>query len=548
MKRLTNSQFSILNSQFLFFFGLLLVACSPKQYAPTKQPPSSYPITIIYDNDVHCAVDNYPQLAALRNTVQLQTPYVTTVSSGDFLQGDLIGAASKGGSIVTILNAIDYDLVTLGNHEFDYGVPRLLELTDSLDATVVCCNLRNAKADTTLFEPYHIVTYGNTVIAYLGISTPATISATSPAYFQDEQGNVKYDFSESDFIATVQRAIDHAHHDGAQYIIALSHLGDKLEQDTNTSITLIQKTRGLDVVLDGHSHSVLPDTLVRDKDGNPVLLSSTGSSLRNIGLLTLDSSGHFHTQLIPSTSCATDSTIYRIVAHEKKRILAQGSSTLATTAFPLSDSDAQGNRAVRNQETTLGNLCADALRSELHTDIVILNGGGFRAGIPAGNINANALKRVMPFDNSCCIATMTGQQILDALEYCVSPLPAETGNFPQVSGMKFTIDLSATPTVINDYQGMFVGVVGDRRIQNLQILNPNTQQYEPVDPQKTYTIASLSYLIQQQGSGGMLRYATLQRDTQSSVIEILSLHLKHTLQGKVPQSYKKIDGRITIKK
>lgn len=542
MKRLTNSQF-------LIFFGLLLVACSPKQYVktPEKHPPLNYPIAIIYDNDVHCAVDNYPQLAALRNTVQRQTPYVTIVSSGDFLQGDLIGAASKGGSIVSILNAIDYDVVTLGNHEFDYGMPRLLELTDSLDATVVCCNLRDVKGDSILFEPYHIVTYGNTVIAYLGIATPATISATSPAYFQDEQGNVKYDFSENDFIANVQHNIDQAHHEGAQYIIALSHLGDIMEQDTNTSIALIQKTRGFDVVLDGHSHSIISDTIVRDKDGKPVLLSSTGSSLRNIGLLTLDSTGLFHAQLIPASSCATDSTIYRIVAHEKKRILAQGSSTLATTAFPLSDSDAQGNRAVRNQETTLGNLCADALRIELGTDIVILNGGGFRAGIPAGNINANVLKRVMPFDNSCCVATMTGQQILDALEYCVSPLPAETGNFPQVSGMKFTIDLSATPTVINDYQGLFVGVVGDRRIQNLQILNTNTQQYEPIDPQKTYTIASLSYLIQQQGSGGMLRYATLQRDTQSSVIEILSLYLKHTLNGKVPQSYKKSNERITIK-
>ena len=179
------------------------MACSPKQYVktPEKHPPLNYPIAIIYDNDVHCAVDNYPQLAALRNTVQRQTPYVTIVSSGDFLQGDLIGAASKGGSIVSILNAINYDVVTLGNHEFDYGMPRLLELTDSLDATVVCCNLRDVKGDSILFEPYHIVTYGNTVIAYLGIATPATISATSPAYFQDEQGNVKYDFSENDFIA-----------------------------------------------------------------------------------------------------------------------------------------------------------------------------------------------------------------------------------------------------------------------------------------------------------------------------------------------------------
>ncbi len=538
---------SIIVCQLSFF--LLLTACSTKQYAPapTKQPPTTYPIAIIYDNDVHCAVDNYPQLAALRNIVQRQTPYVTTVSSGDFLQGDLIGAASKGGSIVTILNAIDYDLVTLGNHEFDYGMPRLLELSDSLDASIVCCNLRDVKTDTNLFEPYHIVTYGNTVIAFLGISTPATIAATSPAYFQDEQGNVKYDFSENNIIATVQHAINNAHRDGAQYIIALSHLGDQMEQDTNTSIALIQKTIGLDVVLDGHSHSVIPDTIIRDKQGNPVLLSSTGSSLRNIGMLTLDSSGRFQSQLIPSSSCATDSTIYRIVTHEKKRILAQGSSTLATTDFPLSDSDAQGNRAVRNQETTLGNLCADALRIELGTDIVILNGGGFRAGIPAGNINANVLKRVMPFDNSCCVATMTGQKILDALEYCVSPLPAETGNFPQISGMKFTIDLSATPTVINDYQGLFVGIVGDRRIKNLQILNSITQQYESVDPQKTYTIASLSYLIQQQGSGGMLRYATLQRDTQSSVIEILSLYLKHTLNGKVPQSYKKTNERITIK-
>ena len=510
-------------------------------------PPhnGNHDIVILYDNDVHCAVEGYAKVKALRKEWSEKTPYITVVSSGDFLQGDIIGAVTRGASIVRIMNQVPYDVVTLGNHEFDYGISRMFEMSDSLTATVVDCNFRDLRTHDTPFPPYKIIHYGDVDIAFVGFSTPATYTSSSPAYFQDSTGTYIYDFSSSAFIQVAQNAIDAARREGADYVVALTHLGDVIEQDTNTSVALIAHTKGIDVVLDGHSHSVIADSLVANREGKNVHLSSTGTAFQNIGVLTISPQGQMRTQLI-SNAAHSDSVLLANIHAEQQGVLATGERIVGRTSFPLSDNDSLGNRAVRNQETALGNFCADAFRTILGTDIAILNGGGFRAGIPVGEISFNSLRKVFPFGNTCCSATITGQQLLDALEFCVSLAPTEGGNFPQVSGMRFTLNTSVASSVTTDPDGLFLNVAGARRVENLEIFNPQLQQYQAVQLDRTYTLASTDYLIISNGNGGILRYAHLLADNLGTDIEILVRYVEQVLKGTIPPLYKQPQGRIVM--
>ena len=245
---------------------------------------SNSDIVILFESDVHCNVDGYAKLAALKNEVSADTDYVGLVSSGDFIQGGSLGLVSEGEYIVNIMNLLGYDAVTLGNHEFDYKTERLQELASMLDTTIVCSNYKKIGEDTTVFKPYTIVSYGDTDIAYVGVVTPDTITSTFPAQFKNETGEFIYDFAGQNLYETVQASIDAAKKDGADYIIALSHLGTEYVYEQWSAQTLIQNTTGLDVVLDGHSHSIVENMIVKDKAGEDVVVSSTGYSFANIGL------------------------------------------------------------------------------------------------------------------------------------------------------------------------------------------------------------------------------------------------------------------------
>ena len=182
-------------------------------------------IIILYENDVHCIVDGYSKLSAMKKELQQTHNYVGVVSGGDYIQGTSLGVVSRGEYIVNLMNLVGYDAVTLGNHEFDYQLERLNELVDMMNTKPICCNFQKIGESTSYFEPYSIVSYGDIDVAYIGVTTPSTITTSSPAQFKDENGEFIYTFNQTALYDIVQDNIDAAKSAGADYVIALSHIG-----------------------------------------------------------------------------------------------------------------------------------------------------------------------------------------------------------------------------------------------------------------------------------------------------------------------------------
>lgn len=527
------------SSVLFLFLAVFFIGC--------KERPS-HPIVIIYENDVHCQTDGYAKLAALRNRQQELTPYVTTVSCGDFIQGNILGTVSQGENIVKIMNKVQYDIVTLGNHEFDFGIAQLFLLTQKLNATVVSANFRDLRAKELPFPAYKIIRYGSVKIAYIGFTTTSTTESVASKTFQDNSGNPAYDFSADFFYENAQHYIDKARAEGADYVVGLSHLGNSEANRHPGSISLINHTTGIDVLLDGHDHCTIPDTLINNREGKPVLLSSTGSEFAYIGVLTLSTDGRFSSRLVSANTenQNIDKDIQTFVTNIKEQVLANGQRVIGTNRTNLSIYDDSGKRIVRNRETNIGNFCADAFRIVLHTDVAMINGGGIRNGLPPKEITYNDLISVFPFNNSVCTATLTGQQLSDALEFSVKSLPEEDGDFMQVSGIKFEVSPSIPTSVERDNNNLFSHVGNSRRISRLMILNKNGQ-YEPIDPGKKYTIASFDYQLKKLGSAGILRYAILKEENLGQDVEILSTYIKDFLGGNIGHNYAYTDDRIIIR-
>ena len=505
------------------------------------------PVVILFENDVHCAVDGYAKLVALREQQQAETPYVATVSSGDFVQGDVVGSLSKGENIVKIMNEVKYDVVTLGNHEFDFGIPQLLKLTDSLEASVVSANFCDFRTGSPIFQPYRIIRYGEVDIAFMGFTTTTTATLVASRTFLDEDGQIAYGFSRPTFYEKAQHQIDQARKEGADYVVVLSHLGDMDRGEHPSSGSLIARTTGIDAVLDGHDHRVLSDSLVQNMKGEPVLLASTGLKFQNIGLLTLSTDGKFTSRLVPSFEVEASEETQAFVEAVKEKTLKEGERVIGVNEQLLSPDDASGNRLVRHRETNIGNFCADAFREVLNVDVAMINGGGIRADLPPGEITYNHLLSVFPFNNKACTATMTGQQLVDALEFSVCVLPAENGSFMQVSGVKFVVDASVPSPVLVDEHHLFAGVgEGKRRVSQVQIWDKASRQYLPVDLNRTYTLASFDYQIKNLGCAGIFRYATLLEEHLPQDIEVLATYVRQVLRGRIGRAYQSTEGRITI--
>lgn len=508
------------------------------------------PIVILYENDVHCAVDGYAKMAGLEKEERLSTPYVTIVSCGDFAQGGVIGAMSQGEHIVEIMNRVGYDVVTLGNHEFDYGRSQLFKLINLLDAEVVNANFRNLINDQLVFKPYRMVRYGEVDVAYIGFTTTTTMEAVSPLTFQDEEGNRIYGFTSDRFYENAQRYVDEARANGAEYVVALSHLGDLPEEEQPTSLSLISQTTGIDVLLDGHAHRVIPDTLVKNREGKPVLMSSTGEQFEWIGVLTISGEGKLQTRLISTKEGGTmiDEEVQSFVEAIKVQALEEGKRVIGFNEKLLSINDAEGNRLVRSQETPIGNFCADAFRTVLDTDVAFMNGGGIRGDIPEGEVTYNDLYAVFPFNNTVCKASMTGRQLLDALEMSVRLLPYEYGDFMQVSGMSFEVDSTVASPVVMGEDALFSHVAeAPRRVSGLMIRDKQSGEYKPVELDRKYTVAGLNYHVKALGGQGILRYATLEEDNVGQDVDIVAFYLEKHLGGKIGEQYSCTANRIEVK-
>ena len=479
-------------------------------------------IVILYTNDVHCGVTDgmgYVGVARVKAALEAAGKEVILVDNGDAVQGDVIGTLSKGEAIVELMNDVGYDVAVIGNHEFDYGMEQFKKNVSLAKFQYVCCNFIDLSTGESYLKPYTIIEKAGKKIAFVGIDTPESFTKSTPKYFQDAEGNYIYSFCEGnngqDLFDKVQATVDAARAEGADYVIALAHLGIDYQSEPWTASKVIENTTGIDVMLDGHSHTDFKrdigqdSILVKNKDGNEVIHTSTGTKLANVGILTI-AGDKISAKLLDASAMKfmdeagllpEDNGMGEVV----KAALAKNEE-LVNTVVAHTDVDlvikdpVSGERIVRSQETNLGDLCADAYRAMGETDIAFVNGGGVRDTIPAGDVTYGQIIKVHPFGNALCTVEVTGQEILDALEFSVCNLPGESGGFLHVSGLKFTVDMNVDSTVVKTEKKEFVEVAGERRIKDVEVLQEDGT-YAPIDPNKTYTLASHNYMLRDQGDG-----------------------------------------------
>ena len=502
---------------------------------------------ILYENDVHCAVEGYSKLAAMKNELKSEYEYVGVVSSGDFVQGGTLGAVSQGEYIVRLMNLVGYDAISLGNHEFDYTISRLSELFEITETKYISCNFAKIGEEKTYFDPYTIVSYGDIDIAYIGVVTPETITSARPSQFKNENEEIIYTFNESKLDEVLQKNIDKATEQGADYIVVLSHIGYDESGKLDDITDIIENTEGIDVVLDAHSHSVIEEKLVKDKNGNDVLLSSTGTGFANIGKLTI-TDGTFDTELIKTeTYTKTDAKVDEYIAEINKSYAELGNRKIGESKIDLITHNEEGVRLVRNAQTNLGNLCSDALLFVTNADVSYANGGGLRAPLKTGDITFNDIYSVFPFNNRIVNAEITGQVLLDMLEMSMISYPEEDGAFPHMSGVTFSVNKSIPSSVLVDENGFFTKVTGDYRVYNVKVYDKESGTYKDLELDKKYNFASSDYYILNYGSGmSMFKDAKVIESEGMLDVEVLERYITDNLNGVIGDEYKNVENRITF--
>jgi 5'-nucleotidase / UDP-sugar diphosphatase len=508
-------------------------------------PAARKPIVILHDNDVHCKyADGYMAMDGLRNAMS-DTAWVATVSVGDFVQGLAAGAVSNGRYMLRIMEPMAYDAVTIGNHEFDYSIDTLHALLptgrdagrQALNAMpVTCANYYNTAADTLVYAPYIMRRYGDRSIAYIGLVTPSTL--TSEAYaFSDSLGNaLPYSIADGEqLVSRVQTAVDEARSSGADYVIVLSHLGDKEGQTYMNTQQLVAATTGIDAVLDGHTHLVYTRQTA-NRDGKLIPVSQTGTQFANIGKLYISPTGEIVQEMIPIAEAVAykdkaSREVAAAVDEVNNRMAELENDIVATAPFDLTVYDDDNTWLTGRDETNIGDLVTDAFRLYGQSDIALQSAGAIRHAISAGNISTNDIISALPFFNEMRKVAVTGAQLQTLLNNCCNMLPIVSNYFMQASGLKYTVHYTATPSVT---------------AADIQVLNSSTDQYEPLDLQKTYTLTASLYVINGTEYGSVISSAPVVEYLSKTECEVLKWYLKERLHGTVPETYRQPQDRITV--
>ena len=500
---------------------MVLAIAAPAFAAEEK----SKDIVILHTNDVHTYIDgdiSYDTIAGVKAYLQTQYENVLLVDAGDHAQGTAYGSMDKGKTIIDLMNAAGYDLATLGNHEFDYGQEGRINITDSwAKYPYVSCNfykMADGVRGENVLDSYKIFEVSGQKIAIVGVTTPETYTKSTPAYFQDENGNYIYGIAGGTdgaaLYADVQKAIDEAKAAGATMVIGLGHLGDDLASQPWTSAELIANVSGLSAFIDGHSHSLMEDITVKDKDGKEVVLTQTGQYFSKIGMMIIDAeTGAITTKLLGAdneivTAATPDEAVKAIKDKWIADIDAALGEKIGSTELTLDNYDADGNRLVRKQGTNTGAFAADALYylfddMGLDVDIAVMNGGGVRNKAITGDITYKTCKDIHTFGNVACLQTITGQQLLDALEWGARGTPVEQiGGFLHAAGITYEIDTSIASTVQMDENGVWTGApTGEYRVKNVKVYDKTTGEYVPLDLEAKYNLAGYNYTLRDLGDG-----------------------------------------------
>ena len=502
-------------------------------------------VTILYTNDVHTYIDKqspkltYAAIADLKQSYQNAGKDVLLVDAGDHVQGTAYGSMDEGASIIKLMNAAGYDVATPGNHEFDYGMDRAKAIMKEADFPYLSCNWVDLRTGLRVLPSVKVFVRGGRRIAFVGVTTPETFTKSTPAYFMDKaQRKYIYDIQGGEdgkkLYDAVQKAIDKAKL-LADVVIGLGHLGVDPSSSPWTSEEVIAHTSGFDAFIDGHSHTVMENKQVQDASGKAVTLTQTGSYFANVGEMTIAADGTITTKLIP-THEGMDATIAAMQTGWVSTVDDMLGEKIAVgdSDFYVSD-PATGKRRIRSAETNLGDFVADGIYAyfneveKLHCDLAIMNGGGIRADVPAGDWTFKTCKQVSPFGNVACLMSVTGKQIQDALEFAArfaGEGGKENGGFLQVAGATYEIHTDIPNTVQTDEKNVWIGsATGTPRVQNVKIYDKASGSYLPLDPGATYALAGMNYTLRNLGDGfAMFDGAELIKDYVSEDYLVMSTY------------------------
>ncbi len=502
-------------------------------------------VTILYTNDVHTYIDKqspkltYAAIADLKQSYQNAGKDVLLVDAGDHVQGTAYGSMDEGSSIIKLMNAAGYDVATPGNHEFDYGMDRAKAIMKEADFPYLSCNWVDLRTTLRVLPSVKVFVRGGRRIAFVGVTTPETFTKSTPAYFMDKaQRKYIYDIQGGEdgkkLYDAVQKAIDKAKL-LADVVIGLGHLGVDPSSSPWTSEEVIAHTSGFDAFIDGHSHTVMENKQVQDASGKAVTLTQTGSYFANVGEMTIAADGTITTKLIP-THEGMDAGIAAMQTGWVSTVDDMLGEKIAVgdSDFYVSD-PATGKRRIRSAETNLGDFVADGIYTyfneveKLHCDVAIMNGGGIRADVPAGDWTFKTCKQISPFGNVACLMSVTGKQIQDALEFAArfaGEGGKENGGFLQVAGATYEIHTDIPNTVQTDEKNVWIGsATGTPRVQNVKIYDKASGSYLPLDPNKTYALAGMNYTLRNLGDGfAMFDGAELIKDYVSEDYLVMSTY------------------------
>lgn len=509
---------------------------------------------ILHTNDVHGAIQDYAKVAALKADYEARGADVWLVDAGDFSQGSVYVSLNKGADAITMLNAVGYDYVTLGNHEFDYGAQQLADNLKKANFDILCSNVLDADGDPAADEAVTSEVEGSGLkIGFFGLATPETKTKANPALIKGLtflSGEALY--------KCAQENIDWLKGQNVDVIICLTHLGVDKESQPNTSYDLYKNTTGIDFIIDGHSHTVM----TKGPNGEPI--QSTGTALANVGVIIIDNATKKieENKLVPiwHTEKKDDKsvTVYDYtkeddaVAAAAKAIMdpidAAYGEVFAKSAVDLNGAKAPGNRT---EETNMGDLITDAMMwaiknkapsVDMTNAVAITNGGGIRAAIKKGDITKKDINTVLPFGNTLAVVYVKGSELLEALEASTYCTPEAVGGFPQFAGME--VELNIAPKYdknAKEYPGS--EYFGPKSINRITIKSINGKAF---DPNATYAVITNNFMA----AGGDTYYAFAaakeQFDTGLPLDEILMEYITTELNGVVGEQYAKPQGRLTI--
>ena len=518
---------------------MVLALAIPAGATETEQDLTGH-IVILHTNDVHGAIGEYAKVAALKQAYQAAGAYVLLADAGDFIQGDPTVSASQGKTAIELMNLAGYDVAAPGNHEFDYGYPNLKTLAGEADFPILAANVRYDNA-AALGEQTTFTTTDGKKIGIFGLDTPETATKAHP----DKIKGVSF-LAAQEMFDCAQAQVDALKAEGCDYIICLGHLGIDAESTGNRSIDLLEKVTGIDVFIDGHSHSTLEEikeaTNGTGKVGDTVL-TSTGTKLANVGMVDISPDGTISTSSLATSELTVtpDAKVAARAEEIQKEIDADYGTVFAKTEVALDGEKAN----VRTGETNLGDLIADAMLWQAGlldegVDAAVTNGGGIRASIAAGDITKKDINTVLPFGNTLYVVKVTGAELLEALEASTYCTPEAIGGFPQVAGIEFTVNTGAQFDTKELYPGSTYGKPAS--INRVMI---QTVGGEAFNPEETYTIVTNDFM----GAGGdtyfAFKAASSGYDSGVPLDEVVMDYITSELKGVVSKAqYGETDNRI----